>query len=124
MADPIVLAFDDHGGLANTTAPDLLAALPDLARRQVALTAMSLAWGAEPSAPADPLGQLAACYEQCGPRARSVLLSLAERIARGATEYGDDFERPADWRKEAQAERLDALIYQTVLLELPGVSGG
>jgi hypothetical protein len=116
MADPIVLAFDERGELVNTTPADVWRALPEPARLALAL--------AELAAPSDALGQLAAFYEQCGPRARSVLLSLAERIARGATEYGDDFERPADWRKEAQAERLDALVYQTIELELGGVTRG
>jgi hypothetical protein len=75
------------------------------------------------AAPAE-LHELADCYDQCGPRARVVLLSLARRIARGATEYGDDFERPADWRKEAQAERLDEIIYAAVAFELPEVPRG
>jgi hypothetical protein len=99
----------------------------EAAKARAAVVLYAAGWHLEQAAPtaqSDALGQLAAFYEQCGPRARSVLLSLAERIARGATEYGDDFERPADWRKEAQAERLDALVYQTIELELGGVTRG
>lgn len=61
---------------------------------------------------------LLTAHSQLGPRARRVLLSIAERMARAAATYGDDFERPADWRREAQEERLDALVYETVALEL------
>ncbi len=39
-------------------------------------------------------------------------------MARAAVTYGDDFERPADWRREAMEERLDLLVYETVGLEV------
>ncbi len=61
---------------------------------------------------------LLSAYNRLGPRARRVLLSIADRMARAAVTYGDDFERPANWRREAQEERLDELVYATVELEL------
>lgn len=51
--------------------------------------------------PPDSSSELVGHFECLGPRARRVLLSIAERMARAATTYGDDFERPTDWRREA-----------------------
>ncbi len=67
--------------------------------------------------PVDDSLALLAAHRRLGPRARRVLLSIAQRMARAAVAYGDDFERPADWRREAQEERLDLLVYETVALE-------
>jgi hypothetical protein len=51
--------------------------------------------------------------ETLGPNAIRVLADIADRLVRGAKEYGD-FETERDWIKEAYEEELDNVIYRTM----------
>lgn len=50
-----------------------------------------------------------------GPRALAILADIAERLQRGARQYGGDFDdKPRDWRREANEEALDYMVYMTM----------
>lgn len=61
--------------------------------------------------------ELSKHYGALGPTAQRVLATIAERMARAAETYGDDFDRPANWEREEQAEYLDAIVYRAVQIE-------
>ncbi len=67
-------------------------------------------------APAD-LMALDPLWCRMGPRARRILIRVAERLAAGAENYGDDFSPGRDWREEGRDEVLDALVYLARHLE-------
>jgi len=50
-------------------------------------------------------------WTRIGPRARRVLVLVAERLAMGAERYSDDLSPGRDWRREAQEEALDGAVY-------------
>ena len=50
-------------------------------------------------------------WTRIGPRARRVLLLVAERLAMGAEQYQDDLSPGRDWRREALEEVADGLTY-------------
>lgn len=50
-----------------------------------------------------------------GPRACRILSMQAERLAMGATQYGD-FESGRDWKKETLLEHIDGLAYLAAAL--------
>jgi hypothetical protein len=75
---------------------------------------------AEPPSEAAPaeafaqLGEIAAIFiATLGPNARLVLLDIAQRLERGAKQYGD-FDMQRDWSHEAREEDLDGIVYRTV----------
>lgn len=50
--------------------------------------------------------------EKLDPRALEVLADIAERLAKGAEQYGGDFDhKPRDWHEEQYQEIADALVY-------------
>jgi hypothetical protein len=50
-----------------------------------------------------------------GLRAQEILCRIAERLARGAKQYGGDFDdKPRDWNAEALEEMLDCSVYLTM----------
>lgn len=61
--------------------------------------------------------EIATIAEALGPKARRLLLSIAQRLALGAKEHGD-FEKPRELTREALEEHLDAVVY--LALELQG----
>lgn len=61
--------------------------------------------------------RLARNFSSLGPTAKRVLDTIADRMAKAAETYGDDFDRPADWPREEQCEWLDAIVYRAVQLE-------
>lgn len=65
------------------------------------------------------IAKLVESYTKLGPRGRLVLASVAERLVLGAKQYGDFDTR--DWRKEANEELLDFLVYETVARLSPAV---
>lgn len=52
--------------------------------------------------------------EDIGPRAQSLLVKIAERLAHGARQYGDFDDRPRDWNLEALEEHMDAVVYMAM----------
>ena len=61
---------------------------------------------------ADPLPpELHEAWAAMGPRARAVLVLLAQRLALGAELYGDDLSNGRDWEREALEEVADGLVY-------------
>ncbi len=53
-----------------------------------------------------------------GPRALEILVSIAERLERGAKQYGGDFDdKPRAWLSEAIEENLDGLVYLTMAIK-------
>jgi len=52
-------------------------------------------------------------WSRMGPRARRVLLLVAERLAVGAARYQDDLSPGRDWKREALEEAADGLVYVT-----------
>ncbi len=53
-----------------------------------------------------------------GPRALEILVSIAERLERGAKTYGGDFDdKPRKWVAEALEENLDGIVYLTMALK-------
>jgi hypothetical protein len=52
-----------------------------------------------------------------GPRALAILADIAERLQRGARQYGGDFDdKPRDWDQETFEELADGLVYSTMRL--------
>ena len=68
---------------------------------------------AQPHAGADGscYDRLGRAWSKLGPRARLVLVQIAERLEAGAEQYRDDFEKRRDWRREALEEALDQAVY-------------
>lgn len=68
---------------------------------------------------ADDMLKLNLCATSLGPRARRLLIRIAERLQKGAREHGDfDPKIRRNWRAEASEELLDATVYLTLdLLE-------
>lgn len=59
-------------------------------------------------------GRLNTAWHKIGPNARKALVLIAERMAKGAALYGEDFTTPRDWRKEASEELLDGVVYLAI----------
>jgi hypothetical protein len=54
---------------------------------------------------------------QLGPRALQLLADIAERLAKGAKQYGGDFDdKPRDWVQETLEETADGLVYASMTL--------
>ncbi len=52
-----------------------------------------------------------------GPRALQLLADIAERLAKGAKQYGGDFDdKPRDWVQETLEETADGLVYASMEL--------
>lgn len=64
----------------------------------------------------DPQVELLKYFAKLGPNAKHILLRLAQRMAKGADQYGDFPIR--SWKREAAEEALDMCVYLTAELEL------
>lgn len=61
--------------------------------------------------------RLYAALPDLGPRALAILADIAERLQRGAKQYGGDFDdKPRDWDQETFEELADGLVYSTMRL--------
>ncbi len=61
--------------------------------------------------------RLSSATEQLGPRALQLLADIAERLAKGAKQYGGDFDdKPRDWVQETLEETADGLVYASMKL--------
>jgi len=61
--------------------------------------------------------RLASATEHLGPRALQLLADIAERLAKGAKQYGGDFDdKPRDWIQETLEETADGLVYASMEL--------
>lgn len=61
------------------------------------------------------LSELIAAWEGIGPNARRLLVAVAGRLVKGASEHGDfDPTQPRNWLAETADELLDAVVYLTV----------
>jgi hypothetical protein len=55
--------------------------------------------------------------QHLGPRALQLLADIAERLAKGAKQYGGDFDdKPRDWVQETLEETADGLVYASMKL--------
>jgi hypothetical protein len=55
-------------------------------------------------------GALLVAYTLLGPNAQRVLLLIADRLVKGAKQYGD-LDDTRDWQHEAVEELVDACVY-------------
>jgi hypothetical protein len=58
-------------------------------------------------------GALLVAYTQLGPNAQRVLLMIADRLVKGAKQYGD-FDADRDWVHEAFEEACDQTVYLAI----------
>ncbi len=54
--------------------------------------------------------------QHLGPRALQLLADIAERLAKGAKQYGDFDDKPRDWVQETLEETADGLVYASMKL--------
>ncbi len=61
--------------------------------------------------------RISASCVHLGPRALQLLADIAERLAKGAKQYGGDFDdKPRDWVQETLEETADGLVYASMKL--------
>lgn len=61
------------------------------------------------------LAQLITLHAALGPRARTLLIAIAERLVKGAREHGDFADAASrNWDQEAVEEDLDGCVYRTL----------